>query len=147
MYRIKHRDDGLLQRNVAKPLEESLKGTYIEKYTRPIHRALLKFLDQELIGRKFPDQMLIKVFLEGWPDFAFAETGITNLGVIKEWNRLYISEDNNICVATGGMGGDLWIASIEEYADDKSDEFLSSSEGEGPKPYMKPTNELAAMAI
>lgn len=119
MLRVVHRHDNLLQRNVAEAEAQKASGepdpyagTYIGKYTTPIHDALLKFLDAGLVEKEFENEEQIKDVIFRWPQFLRDNTNIREDHIFKEWS-LYISRDGNICANTGGMGGDFWVASIE----------------------------------
>lgn len=116
--KFKHRGDGLLQENVAKVNDDLAPDSYIAKYTVPIHKALLAFLDEHIIGKEFESNEQLTEVLATWEQYLRDNTDIQDDHIIREW-RLYFGVNGWICAATDGPGGDFHAAQlIEEETDE-----------------------------
>jgi len=106
---VRHRDDGLLQRSVARTVPEDMKGTFVGRVTIPTHVALLAFLENKekpVIGKHDNFENLMAI-LEQWPEFA-NQNGIARLD--NAFKQIEIVRNMNALATPGGMGGPFVIA-------------------------------------
>jgi len=99
MITVIHRNDHLLQDNVERGVSREEKGTIIEKVTVPTHRALLRFLDERIVGRTHPSRQKLQRVLDTWPKFA-AKCGLSRLA--KEFAVLEVIDDGWVACPNEG---------------------------------------------
>lgn len=108
---VKHGPDCLLQKSVEAGIPGNTRGTFVEEVTKPVHRALLKFLDAGVVGTHESESALREI-LESWPGYAKAR-GIDINGAARDFQRLWITRERTIAAAFG-PGGNFEIALIEK---------------------------------
>ena len=108
MLRVRHREDNLLQTNVARIMQEQETGKPPDMVDK-IHRALLRFLDEKLTKHQFKSEQEIQDALDGWYYYAMRR----NLELDEVWEAFTI-RDGVIQTVVGGMGGPFCCATIED---------------------------------
>lgn len=116
---VRHREDELFQKNIAQGVTSEIKGTYAERITLPTHRALLKFLDERLIGKQFRDVDELDSALVEWPAYARDQCGLDDLAPEFAEMGAYQGHEAgtekviSYIACPGGMGGQLWVGLLD----------------------------------
>jgi len=100
--KVEHRPDQLLQKHAREGCPPHLENTFIGQVTLPTHKALLEFLDEKVVGRKFADEGELQKVLDTWPEFAEAK-GLPWLD--KAFATLSVSSRETIACPDKGPGG------------------------------------------
>ena len=111
-FTIEHRKDRLLQKTNELKTKGSLLDTYIGKITHPNHKLLLRFLDENIINKKFASEEELKNVLDQWPIFAVRNNTILD----DKWGEISINFLKEYIYCGGSLGGDFVIGIINMLA-------------------------------
>jgi len=111
MIRVEHRLDKLIERRAQD--ESETQG----KNADQMYRVLLDFLNEFVIDKDFADQQELESTLDQWQTYA-QDHGIDTDPYYSRWATIYIdSRDNYLKIETMGLGGTLFLATINRLAE------------------------------
>lgn len=109
---VTHRKDNLFQKEALLVSERDDPNSYVAIYTMPIRAAVVKFLDFKLIGKTFPDSDDVEKIIGMWRYYMKRKTKIKDKEILEKFGNMYIA-NGNLCIANGGMGGNLVVGHIK----------------------------------